>query len=196
MSTDTLIELIRNYGYLAVLVGTFFEGETILLLGGFAAHLGFLELPWVIVCGLGGSFCGDQLFYYIGRHYGPKIITRRPSWQERAERVYEHLRRHRNLLILTFRFFYGLRNVTPFAIGAANVSRVRFFTLNLIGAILWAISFGYAGFLFGAGFRLILADFALYETYVLFALALLGIAIWLISLVRSRRKDREHRLKQ
>ena len=196
MSTDTLIELIRNYGYLAVLVGTFFEGETILLLGGFAAHLGFLELPWVILSGLSGSFCGDQLFYYIGRHYGPKIITRRPSWQERAERVYEHLRRHRNLLILTFRFFYGLRNVTPFAIGAANVSRVRFFTLNLIGAILWAISFGYAGFLFGAGFRLILADFALYETYVLFALALLGIAIWLISLVRSRRKDREHRLKQ
>jgi len=195
MSTDTLIELIRNYGYLAILVGTFFEGETILLLGGFAAHLGFLELPWVILSGLSGSFCGDQLFYYIGRHYGPKIIARRLSWQERAERVYKHLHRHKNLLILTFRFFYGLRNVTPFAIGAANVSRARFFTLNLIGAILWAISFGYAGFLFGAGFRLVLADFALYETYVLFALALLGVVIWLIALVRSRRKARQQGLK-
>jgi len=195
MSTDTLIELIRNYGYLAILVGTFFEGETILLLGGFAAHLGFLELPWVIASGLCGSFFGDQLFYYIGRHYGPKVIARRLSWQERAERVYKHLHRHQNLLILTFRFFYGLRNVTPFAIGAANVARARFFTLNLIGAILWAISFGYAGFLFGAGFRLVLADFALYETYVLFALALVGVAVWLVALIKSRRKAREHGLK-
>ena len=157
MSTEALIELIRNYGYLAILIGTFFEGETILLLGGFAAHLGYLDLPWVIASGLTGSFCGDQLFYYIGRHFGPKVIAGRPSWQERAERVYKYLRRHQDLLILTFRFFYGLRNVTPFAIGAANVSRARFFTFNLIGAILWAISFGYAGFLFGAGFRLILA---------------------------------------
>jgi membrane protein DedA with SNARE-associated domain len=194
MSTDTLIELIRNYGYLSILIGTFFEGETILLLGGFAAHLGYLEVPWVIASGLCGSFCGDQLFYYIGRHYGPKIITRRLSWQERAERVYEHLHRHKNLLILTFRFFYGLRNVTPFVIGAAHVSRARFFMLNLAGAVLWAISFGYAGFLFGAGFRLVLADFALYETYVLFALALLGFVVWLAALVRSRRKARERGL--
>lgn len=188
MSTETLIELIKNYGYLAILIGTFFEGETILLLGGFAAHMGYLELPWVIASGLTGSFCGDQFFYYIGRRYGPKIISRRPSWQVRAEKVYKHLRRHENLLILTFRFFYGLRNVTPFAVGAAGVTRVRFFTLNLIGAILWAISFGYAGFLFGAGFRLVLADFALYETYVLFALALVGVAVWLIALIRGRRK--------
>ncbi|MHB8729633.1 MAG: DedA family protein [Sulfuricaulis sp.] len=188
MSTDTLIELIRNYGYLAILVGTFFEGETILLLGGFAAHMGYLDLSWVIVSGLSGSFCGDQLFYYIGRYYGPKIIGRHLSWQARAERVYRLLRRHKNLLILSFRFFYGLRNVTPFAVGAANIPRARFFTLNFIGAVIWAISFGYAGFFFGAGARLILADFALYETYVLFALALLGLVVWLIALIRSRRK--------
>ncbi len=191
MSTETLIELIRNYGYLAILIGTFFEGETILLLGGFAAHMGYLELPWVMASGLTGSFCGDQLFYYIGRYYGPKIISRRLSWQERAERVYKHLHRHKNLLILTFRFFYGLRNVTPFAVGAAGIPRARFFTLNLIGAVIWAISFGYAGFLFGAGFRLVLADFALYETYALFGLALVGVVIWLIALIRSRRKAKE-----
>ena len=195
MSTEALIGLIRNDGYLAILIGTFFEGETILLLGGFAAPLGYLDLPWMIASGLTGSFCGDQVFYYIGRHVGPQIIARRLLWQERAERVYKPLRRHQDLLILTFRFFYGLRNVTPFAMGAANVSRMRFFTLNLIGAVLWAISFGYAGFLFGAGYRLILADFALYETYVLFALALVGVLIWLISLIRSRRKAGERGLK-
>ena len=45
----TLESIVDTYGYLAVLLGTFLEGETILVLGGFAAHRGYLALPWVIV---------------------------------------------------------------------------------------------------------------------------------------------------
>lgn len=193
MSLETLTELIRNYGYLAILIGTFLEGETILILGGFAAHMGFLELPWVIASAIAGSFSGDQLYFYIGRHYGPKIIAKRLSWQEGAAKVYKHLHRHKNLLILSFRFFYGFRNVTPFAVGAAHVSRSRFFTLNLIGAIVWAISFAYAGYLFGEAFRLLLDDFKRYELYVLFALVFVGLMIWLITLIRHRRRALAHK---
>ncbi len=193
MSLDSLAELISTYGYLAILIGTFLEGETILILGGFAAHLGYLELPWVIASGLTGSFTGDQLYFYLGRHFGPKIIAKRLSWQEGAEKVYKHLHRHKNLLILSFRFFYGLRNVTPFAVGAAQISRTRFFTLNLIGAIVWAISFGYAGYLFGEAFRLFLEDFKRYEIYVLIALVVAGFLFWLFNLIRHRRRALQHK---
>ena len=193
MSLETLTELIKNYGYLAILIGTFLEGETILILGGFAAHMGFLELPWVIASAFAGSFSGDQLYFYIGRHYGPKIIAKRLSWQEGAAKVYKHLHRHQNLLILSFRFFYGFRNVTPFAVGAAHVSRARFFTLNLIGAIIWAISFASAGYLFGEAFRLFLDDFKRYELYVLLGLVLVGVLIWLATLIRHRRRALAHK---
>jgi membrane protein DedA with SNARE-associated domain len=188
MSHELLSELIRNYGYLAVLIGTFLEGETILILGGLAAHMGFLELPWVMAAALTGSFTGDQLYFYIGRHYGPRIIARRLSWQESAERVYRHLHRHQNLLILSFRFFYGLRNVTPFAVGAAGISRSRFFVLNLIGAVVWAVAFATAGYLSGEAFRLMLSDFRHYELYVLLGLLVAGILLWLITLIRRRRR--------
>ena len=63
----TLQSLIDTYGYLAILVGTFFEGETILVLGGFAAYRGYLHLPWVIIAAFVGSLCGDQLFFFLGR---------------------------------------------------------------------------------------------------------------------------------
>ncbi len=193
MSLETLTELIKNYGYLAILIGTFLEGETILILGGFAAHMGILELPWVIASAIAGSFSGDQLYFYIGRHFGPKIISKRLSWQEGAAKVYRHLHRHQNLLILSFRFFYGFRNVTPFAVGAAHISRLRFFTLNLIGAIIWAFAFAYAGYLFGEAFRLFLDDFKRYELYVLLALVLVGLLIWLVTLMRHRRRALEHK---
>src|SRR6059058_2388420 len=112
-------DFIEAYGYWAVLVGTFLEGETILVLGGFAANRGYLDLPWVIVAAFLGSFSGDQLYFYLGRHYGRRIIAKRLSWQVSAEKVYRLLERHQTLLILTFRFMYGLRNVTPFALGAS-----------------------------------------------------------------------------
>ncbi|HYB20914.1 MAG TPA: hypothetical protein VEH09_08285 [Thermodesulfobacteriota bacterium] len=37
--------LFDTYGYWAILVGTFFEGETVLILGGFVASQGYLNLP-------------------------------------------------------------------------------------------------------------------------------------------------------
>jgi membrane protein DedA with SNARE-associated domain len=184
----TLETLIQEYGYLAVVVLTFFEGETIVILAGVAAHLGLLEVQWVIVSALVGSFSGDQLFYYVGRHWGPKIIARRPSWQEGAEKVYGHLRRHQNLLILTFRFYYGLRNVTPFAVGSAQVSRLRFFALNLTGAIVWAFTFAYCGYLLGETFRLFVDDYHRYALYLFGALVAVVFALWIAGRIRRRRK--------
>lgn len=192
MSHETLNELIRNYGYWAILIGTFLEGETILILGGLAAHMGFLELPWVAATAFAGSFTGDQLYFYIGRRFGPGIIARRLSWQESAEKVYRHLRRHQNLLILSFRFFYGLRNVTPFAVGAAGISRQRFFILNLIGAAVWAVAFGAAGYVSGEVFRLLLDDFQRYQIYILLGLIIAGFLFWAGMLIHRRRRVMEH----
>lgn len=183
-----LQDWIEAYGYLAILIGTFLEGETILVLGGFAAQRGYLELHWVIVVAFVGSFTGDQLYFYIGRHFGPRLIAKRLSWQVNAEKVYRLLERHQTLLILTFRFFYGLRNVTPFALGASRVSRGRFFVLNAIGAIIWAISLGYGGFLFGHAFKLFFEDIQRYELYGLLVLIVAGLALWLRTLIRNRRK--------
>lgn len=192
----SLEELIATYGYLAILVITFIEGETIVILAGVAAHLGFLDVTWVIATAVAGSFSGDQLWYYVGRHWGPKIIARRISWQEGAQKVYKHLDRHQYWLILTFRFYYGLRNVTPFVVGSAHIPRLRFFSLNLIGAIVWAITFTYIGYGLGeAASQLFIDDFKRYGLYFLGVLLLIGFSVWLVTLIRHRRKAKQHGLK-
>lgn len=185
-----LQSLIENYGYIAIFVGTFLEGETIVILAGFAAQLGYLELQWVIVSAIAGSFSGDQLYFYLGRHWGPRIIARRLSWQESAQKVYDLLHRHQYFLILTFRFYYGLRNVTPFAVGSAQVPRARFFVLNLIGAVIWALAFGYAGYLSSEAMKLFLGDVRRYELYALGGLVLLAMLIWVVKLIRHRHRAR------
>jgi len=74
----TLESIVDTYGYVAVLLGTFLEGETILVLGGFAAHRGYLALPGVILAAFIGSLCGDQLFFFLGRRHSQAVLARRP----------------------------------------------------------------------------------------------------------------------
>lgn len=194
MSFEQLVHyLIENYGYLTILIWTFIEGETIVILAGMAvaSGIGSLELGWVIASAVAGSFSGDQLYYYLGRRYGPRIIAKRLSWQAGAERVYKHLHRHQYWLILTFRFYYGLRNVTPFAVGASQIPRVRFFVLNLIGAIVWAICFAGGGYLLGETLKLFMADYHRYAIYFLLTLMGGAFVFWVVTIIRLRRKARE-----
>ena len=52
-----LESFLAKYGYIAILLGTVFEGETIMIMGGFSAHRGYLDLlPWVILAGFVGNF--------------------------------------------------------------------------------------------------------------------------------------------
>jgi membrane protein DedA with SNARE-associated domain len=109
--------LIAHYGYLAVLVGTFLEGETILILAGFAAHRDYLQLPWVIIAAFLGTLFGDQLFFFLGRRHSEYLLSRSPHWRPRLERAERLIHNYRVPIILGFRFLYGLRSVIPFALG-------------------------------------------------------------------------------
>lgn len=189
----SLQELISNYGYAAIAVGTFFEGETILILGGFAAHRGYLELPWVVVSAFLGTLCGDQLYFYIGRSKGVSAFAERPGWKQKSEKVFRLMNKHQTWLILGFRFIYGIRTVTPFLIGASRVSPLRFLVLNTIGGLVWAVVVGTLGYLFGQTLELIVADLKKYELFAFAGLAGIGLLVWTFYQWRKLASTRKYR---
>jgi len=184
----TLESLVADYGLLAVLIGTFFEGETIAVIGGFAAKSGVLRLEMVMLCAFLGSLCGDQVAFLLGRKYGQKWAQTHPKWQPRLARALELIDRHRTWLILSFRFFYGLRNVLSFAFGFTNVKFFRFMLLNAVGAAIWAVAAVGAGYLFGQVIELVLHDIKEYQ-YVLYAILVLGGTIAFFVRRKKQEKD-------
>jgi membrane protein DedA with SNARE-associated domain len=182
----SLEELVSTYGYAAIGIGAFLEGETILVLGGFSAHRGYLELPWVIFYAFLGSFIGDQAYFYIGRAKGKELLVKFPRMQSKSKKVFSLLSRHQILMILGFRFLYGLRTVTPFMLGAAKISPPRFFILNFIGASVWAIVIGTMGYLFGQVMEILIDDLKRYEWRLFVVIAVVGLAIWLGHLILKR----------
>lgn len=183
----TLEHVIHSYGYLALVIGTFLEGETILVLGGIAAKLDYLKLPWVIASAFVGSVAGDQLFFFLGRRQGPGFLKKHPNWRPRVAKVRRMLERHRIPIIIGFRFLYGFRTVTPFALGMSRIPTFQFVALNLIGAAAWSSVFAVLGYAFGQGLELILGDIHHYEKEVLALAAAAGVTSWLIRLSRNRK---------
>lgn len=189
----TVQELVSTYGYAAIVVGTFLEGETILVLGGLAAHRGYLELSGVILAAFLGTLCGDQLFFYVGRARGRAIVERRPAWRAPSEQVFSWLARRQTWLILGFRFLYGLRTITPIVIGAARVAPLRFLALNALGAFVWAAVIGGAGYLFGHTLEAALGDLRRYELAVAAVVATVGAIVGAVRLAARRRSSRAAR---
>ncbi len=184
-----LESLLTSYGYPILIVGTFFEGETVMILAGVAAHIGYLSLEWVILCGFCGTFFGDQLYFILGRRHGKSMLAKHPAWQAPANKVMEKLERHKNLLILSFRFLYGIRTVTPFVIGMSGVSYLRYTSLSLIGAGIWATSIGAAGYYFGQAVEAVLGDIKHYELELIAAITVIAALIWLTHFFRRKIKQ-------
>lgn len=187
----TLAEFIQHYGYFAVAVGTFLEGETVLLLAGAAASRGHLSLPIVIVLATLASFAGDQLFFFLGHHYGSRLLERFPSLAAHAARTRALLARHHAPLILSIRFLYGLRVAGPIAIGMSGVAWPRFLALNLLGAIVWACAVAAVGFGSGHALAGLLRAIGADAAWELAALALAVAAGWLIARQRKARARRD-----
>jgi len=143
---------IREHGawfYAVTFAWTFFEGETFVLFAGFAAASGLISAPLLLAAAWLGSFAGDQCYFWIGRRFGLRLLERRPAWRGRVDVALGWLRRFDAWFILTFRFIYGIRNISSFALGISGIPWRRFMTLNFIAAGIWAIAFVGAGYFFG-----------------------------------------------
>ena len=180
---------IQQYGYAAVFVGTFFEGESVALLGGFLAHGELLDLTLVMVVTFAGSFCGDQTAFWLGRTYGSRWKPKSPIVQRRMAQAEDLLNRYQIPVLLGFRFVYGIRNATPFVAGSiTNIAWPRFVLLNAAGALIWATSIPAIGYYFGHTAESLLGSSKAYEGRILIALVSVGLLIWLVRFLRARRQ--------
>ncbi len=186
-----LQQFLHDFGYFALFLGTFFEGETILVLAGFLAFREYMDIKLVVVVAFCGSYAGDQLWYYMGRKHGRKLLARKPRWQLMGDKALEHIRRHPDIWVLSFRFVYGLRTVMPVAIGLSGYPPLRYLILNGIGAAIWAAALGAAAYHFGAVLEGMLGSVKKYELWVLGALLLLGVVLWLRRRFKNARIARE-----
>ena len=186
MSIETFI---TDYGPAAIFLGAAFEGETSVVTGGLLAHQHLVSLWGSAVAAVTGSFFADQLFFLIGRRYRDTARVRRIAAKPAFARALRTLDRNPTAFILGFRFLYGLRTISPIAIGTSQVSARTFMLLNAVAAAVWGVLFTALGYIFGDGL-IELADQVMPGQKLTALAILIGIAALAIAVIRFWRSRR------
>ena len=151
--------LVARYGLAAIALGAGLEGETAVVTGGLIAHAGLVGLPGAMAAASVGSCVAAQRVVVIGRYFrdraarwarGKPVFARALGWMES----------HPVGFIFAFRFIYGFRTVSPFAIGTTQVPARLFIAVNIAAAIVWGCAFTAIGFFFGREFEALLGRYA------------------------------------
>jgi len=144
-----LTDLLVRWGYPLIVLAMLLEnmgvpvpGETVTLLGGYAAGNGQLNGVLVMAAAAGGAIIGDNIGYWIGRRAGWPLVLRigrllRLS-PERLEPLRQSFAAKAGRAVLFGRFVAVLRVLAGPLAGAVGMPWPRFLVCNSLGAILWA----------------------------------------------------------
>jgi membrane protein DedA with SNARE-associated domain len=191
MRDEDVPRLIRQYGvwfYLLTFAWTFIEGETFVLVAGVFAAQGLLSGPLLLLAAWFGSFAGDQCYFWIGRRYGLRLLSYRPHWRGPVDSALGWVKRYDKWFILSFRFIYGVRNFSSFALGISGIDWRRFMTLNFLAAMLWAMVFVGSGYFCGRALEHMLGQIA--DEFSMIALAAFIVGVIGIAIIHRYRRHR------
>ena len=146
---DIVTDFVKNWGYIAVIIGSLFEGEVILITASALSALGYLDIYTVFILALCTTVFADQFLFFLGYKLGTDwIINKFPKLTNAREKAYRLLNEMDIFFIFAFRFIYGIRTISPLIIGSAKIKPRRFVIFNACSGLCWASAgcfIGYVG---------------------------------------------------
>jgi membrane-associated protein len=137
-------------------LGLVLPGELALLLGGVLAHQDRIPLGAALAVGVAGAVAGDTAGYWLGRHWGPRLLTSglgRRVGPARLHTVEGLLLRGGGWGLVVGRGTAGARVVLPGLAGMLGLRYRTFAAWTGVAATVWAVAHVLLGYAAGAGWR-------------------------------------------
>lgn len=176
MSPESLLE---QFGYLAIFLGTFLEGEAILVAAGFFASRGYLDVWLVAVVAFGGSYGGHLFWFWLGRAHGVRLLDRFPSMKRHFGQGVRVFERYGAAAIIITQWIYGLRITCAVIIGMSRISLVKFLLYEAVSCAVWAAVITALGYYFGRAIETLLGRVEHIEKYGLAVIIAIAVGFWL-----------------
>lgn len=130
------------------------------------------------------GIAGNTLNYVLGNYFGPKVFKPgnkilKLEYYIKTQDYFD--KKGGNMLILS-RFMPIFRTMAPFVAGVGKMNFGQFSYYNVVGAVLWIVSFLGVGFIFG-NLSFIKDNF----TYVMLVIIVLTILPALFAAIKARR---------
>ncbi|HEX6086252.1 MAG TPA: DedA family protein [Thermoanaerobaculia bacterium] len=188
MSAESLLQ---DFGYLAVFLGTFLEGEAILIAAGFFASRGYLDPIAVFVVAFAGAYAGHIFWFWLGRVHGVRLLDRFPRMKRHFGKGIRVFERYGAAAIIITQWIYGLRITCAVIIGMSRIGLVKFFIYQAVSCALWAAVIAAAGYYFGRAIERLLGRVEHMEKYALLFIAAIALGFWLWHRYKEKKEENE-----
>ncbi len=144
------LRLLPKYGYFAVLLAAFWEGEATLIAAGTLCGAGYLDWRLTIVAAAIGGSAGDQIYFYVAHDRAARLVQKSKRLRKVYPKVSKFVLRHGTAAVLLSRFAAGLRITIPLVCATAAMPPRKYSSLNLLSALCWASVWVAISYQFGA----------------------------------------------
>jgi membrane protein DedA with SNARE-associated domain/membrane-associated phospholipid phosphatase len=165
------------------IIGALVPAAIVMFGAGTLIGTGALELWMTLAAATCGAVLGDGLSYELGRAREDRIrawsLFRR--YRQAIARGEAFLARHGGKSILLARFVAPVRAFVPLLAGFGQMPRSRFYTVNILSAMLWAPVHILPGVLFGASLHVAEAVSGRLAVIVLLLAVVIWFVVWLVT---------------
>jgi membrane-associated protein len=136
-----------------LLLGFFLPGDSLLFTVGVVSGAGQLQIAVINAVLMAAAMIGDTTGFFLGRHTGPRIFTRRDSLlfkQENVLRTKAFYDRYGGKTIIFARFVPVIRTFAPFMAGVSGMAYPRFLSFSIFGSMGWVFLMTMLGYSLGS----------------------------------------------
>jgi undecaprenyl-diphosphatase len=199
----SIISTLGNWGYVLIFLAPFLEssaflgvlvpGESVVVLAGFLASQGYLELGNCMIVIALGAILGDSTGYALGKAMGREYFLRHERLflfkLKHLHKVEGYFARHGGKTVFWARFVHLLRALTPFTAGVSAMPYGRFTLFNVAGGIIWTVCFTSLGYFFGQSWQLVERWSGRAGVFVLFMILVIALFVYLYEKLSKNRED-------
>jgi membrane-associated protein len=168
------------FGEAAIFLGFILPGETAVVLGGFLASTGHLNITALCILVVVSAVVGDTIGYEVGKYLGPRVMRLAIFEKHRArlDNAQDMLRRRGGPAILAGRFTAFFRAVMPGLAGLSHMKYRTFLFWNATGGLLWGVGFSLVGYFAGASYEKVAKTIGRDSAIAIGAIIIIGLVVW------------------
>ncbi len=186
-----------HVAYIGLFIGSFFEGETAILIAASLAARGKfgMTLPGVVIVSTLGALAGHIFFFWLGRTLGSSVVKRFPHLALHAERATAFFDRFGVASIFLAQYAYGLRIAFAIIIGLSRFTWRTFIVLEALSCLIWATLFTGLGAAFGAAMARTFEKYQWLEYVAIGVVLTATVAVFLFHWRKDTLLRKQHRLR-
>lgn len=144
-----MIETLLKYGYLVLFLYSLGGGMVAILAAGVLSSQNKFDLHLCVILAFIANTLGSTLLFIIGKYYKKDLMPRLKKHRRKLALAIIKTKQYGVILLISQKFIYGLKTFIPIAAGMAKYNFTKFFIINTLASLLWAVILGYSAYAFG-----------------------------------------------